>query len=149
MEFSGSRIINADRQTVWQALNSADVLRQSVPGCTELNGDPDSGYEAEIVQKVGPLKVKMRGKISLENIVANESYTIVGEGQGGAAGFAKGGADVRLSDAEEGTELSYTATVKIGGKLAQLGSRLIDGFARKATDQFFTAFKEAVETAEN
>jgi carbon monoxide dehydrogenase subunit G len=98
-----------------------------------------------VVQKVGPVKARFNGSVELSDIVETEGYTIIGEGKGGAAGFAKGGATVRLSDNGEGTLLIYQAEAKVGGKLAQLGSRLIDGFARKMADDFFNRFQQAVE----
>lgn len=145
MELKGSRIIAADRATVWQALNTAEVLKECIPGCTELTGTPEDGFEAKVTQKVGPVKANFAGSVALSNIVPGESYTISGEGKGGAAGFAKGGADVRLADVDGGTELAYAVEAKIGGKLAQLGSRLIDGFAKKMADDFFERLQTVVE----
>lgn len=145
MELSGARVIAADRMTVWAALNDADVLKACIPGCQELTGSPEEGFEATVVQKVGPVKATFKGAVSLSDIVEGESYTIAGEGKGGAAGFAKGGAKVRLADAGGGTELTYDVEAKVGGKLAQLGSRIIDGFAKKMADQFFENFQEQVE----
>lgn len=145
MELTGTRIIAADRATVWAHLNSADTLRAAIPGCTELTGTPEDGFEAVVVQRIGPVKATFRGKVMLSDIVANESYTITGEGSGGVAGFAKGGAAVRLAEAEGGTELTYDVKAHVGGKIAQLGARLIDGFARKMADQFFERFQTAVE----
>ena len=145
MELKGSRVIKADRETVWKALNTAEVLKECIPGCTELTGSPEDGFEAKVTQKVGPVKANFAGAVALSNIVPGESCTISGEGKGGAAGFAKGGADVVLADVEGGTELTYQVEAKVGGKLAQLGSRLIDGFAKKMADDFFQRFQEAVE----
>jgi carbon monoxide dehydrogenase subunit G len=145
MELNGSRVIAADRATVWEKLNDAETLKACIPGCEELTGSPEEGFEAVVKQKVGPVKATFKGGVTLSDVVAGESYTISGEGKGGVAGFAKGGARVRLSDAEGGTELSYDVEAKVGGKLAQLGSRLIDGFARKMADQFFERFQEQVE----
>ncbi len=146
MNLTGSRVIAADRGTVWAALNDADVLRACIPGCQSLTGTPAEGFEATVVQKVGPVKATFTGAVRLENIVDGESYAIIGEGKGGAAGFAKGRSDVRLRDAEGGgTELSYDVTATVGGKLAQLGSRIIDGFAKKMADDFFDRFQIAVE----
>jgi len=133
---------------VWQALNSAEVLQSCIPGCTEMTGSVAEGFEAVVTQKIGPVKATFHGAIALSNIIENESYHITGEGKGGAAGFAKGGAVVRLADVEGGTELSYTVEAKVGGKLAQLGSRLVDGVAKKLADQFFENFGEAVAPAE-
>jgi len=145
MELTGSKVIRADRATVWAGLNSAEVLQASIPGCTALTGSPQDGFEAEVTQKVGPVKATFKGKVTLSDIVETEGYTISGEGSGGAAGFAKGGAKVRLADHAEGTELSYEVDAKVGGKIAQLGARLIDSFAKKMADEFFTRFQAAVE----
>lgn len=145
MELTGTRLIAADRQTVWTALNNPEVLKASIPGCEELTGSAEDGFEAVVVQKVGPVKAKFKGQVQLSDVNAPESYRISGEGKGGAAGFAKGGADVSLAEVEGGTELSYAVDAKVGGKIAQLGSRLIDGFAKKMADAFFENFKDQVE----
>jgi len=145
MELTGSRTIAADRATVWAALNDPEVLKACIPGAQELTGSPEEGFEAVVVQKVGPVKATFKGAVSLENVVEGESYTITGEGKGGAAGFAKGAADVKLTEVDGGTELAYEVDAKVGGKLAQLGSRLIDGFAKKTADQFFERFQNAIE----
>lgn len=145
MELKGSRVIAADRQTVWAALNDPDVLKACIPGCEELTGSASEGFEAKVTQKIGPVKAKFSGVVSLSDVVEAESYTISGEGKGGAAGFAKGGAKVALADVEGGTELTYDVDAKVGGKLAQLGSRLIDGFSKKMADQFFEKFQAVVE----
>ena len=145
MDLSGSRIINADRMTVWNALNDPEVLMAAIPGCQEMTGSPEEGFSATVVQKVGPVKAKFKGSVSHSNVVPGESYTLTGEGKGGAAGFAKGGANVRLADAEGGTEMSYDVEAHVGGKLAQLGSRIIDGFAKKMAGQFFDRFAAEVE----
>jgi carbon monoxide dehydrogenase subunit G len=145
MELTGTRQIAADRATVWAALNDPAILKEAIPGCQEMSGNPDDGFEATVKQKVGPVSATFKGAVQLSNVVVGESYTIIGEGKGGAAGFAKGGADVRLEDAEGGTLLTYDVKASVGGKLAQLGSRLIDGFAKKMADQFFENFKNAVE----
>ncbi len=145
MELQGSRQIAADRATVWAALNDPEVLKAAIPGCQEMSGSPAEGFEATVKQKVGPVSATFHGRVELSNVVEGESYTISGEGKGGAAGFAKGGADVRLEDAEGGTLLTYDVKASVGGKIAQLGSRLIDGFAKKMADQFFENFQKAVE----
>ncbi|MBC7157772.1 MAG: carbon monoxide dehydrogenase subunit G [Rhodobacteraceae bacterium] len=145
MELNGSRLIAADRATVWARLNDAETLKACIPGCEELTGSPEEGFEAVVKQKVGPVKATFKGKVTLSDIVEGESYRISGEGSGGVAGFAKGAAAVRLADAEGGTELTYDVEAQIGGKLAQLGSRLISGFARKMADQFFERFQTEVE----
>lgn len=146
MEMDGSRVIAADRATVWARLNDAETLKACIPGCQELTGSPEDGFEATVVQKVGPVKATFKGKVILSDVVPEQSYTITGEGKGGVAGFANGGADVSLADAEGGTELTYKVSAKVGGKLAQLGNRIISGFARKMADSFFDRFQEAVET---
>lgn len=145
MELTGSRQIAADRATVWAALNDPEVLKASIPGCQDLTGSPEEGFTATVKQKVGPVSATFNGGVQLSNVKPGESYTITGEGKGGAAGFAKGGADVALADAEGGTLLTYAVKASVGGKLAQLGSRLIDGFAKKMADQFFENFQKAVE----
>lgn len=145
MNLTGTRVIAADRPTVWAALNDAEVLKACIPGCQALTSTPEGGFEATVVQKVGPVKATFAGAVRLENIVEGVSYTIAGEGKGGAAGYAKGGADVRLADVDGGTELTYDVTANVGGKLAQLGSRIIDGFAKKMADDFFQRFQTAVE----
>ena len=138
MEMSGSRQIAAPREVVWAALNDPEVLKSAIPGCQELTGTPESGFEAIVKQKVGPVSATFQGKVQLTDVVPLTSYTIAGEGKGGAAGFAKGEAAVALADGEDGgTLLSYNVKANVGGKLAQLGSRLIDGFAKKMADGFF------------
>jgi len=145
MELKSSRIIAADRTTVWTHLNDAETLCACIPGCETLTGDPESGFEAVVKQKVGPVRATFKGEVTLSDVVPEVSYTIAGEGKGGVAGFAKGNAQVTLAVHEDGTELSYEVVAKVGGKLAQLGSRLIDGFARKMADQFFQQFQTVVE----
>ncbi|GGE49442.1 CoxG family protein [Actibacterium pelagium] len=145
MELTGSQTIAADRATVWAKLNDAETLKICVPGCEELTGTPEDGFAATVKQKVGPVKATFKGEVTLSDVVDGESYTINGEGKGGVAGFAKGGAKVRLEDVAEGTLLTYDVEAKVGGKIAALGSRLINGFARKMADQFFERFKNSVE----
>ncbi|WP_333713596.1 CoxG family protein [Yoonia sp.] len=145
MELSGARTIAADVDTVWAHLNNAETLKTCIPGCEELTGSPEEGFAAVVTQKVGPVKATFKGEVQLSNVVPGQSYTITGEGKGGVAGFAKGGADVVLTPVEGGTELTYEVEAKIGGKLAQLGSRVIGGFARKMADQFFDRFQSVVE----
>ena len=145
MELIGTRTIAADRATVWAHLNNVDTLRACIPGCEELTGTPETGFEAVVKQKVGPVKATFKGAVTLEDVNAPNSYRIVGEGKGGVAGFAKGAADVTLADVEGGTELSYNVDAKVGGKLAQLGSRIVGGFAKKMADQFFEDFQAIVE----
>ena len=145
MEMTGSHTIPASREKVWEALNDADVLRACIPGCKELEKKSDTELAATVVAKVGPVKATFKGEVTLENLDPPNSYSIVGEGKGGIAGFAKGGANVRLSDAEGGgTQLDYDVDAKVGGKLAALGSRLIDSTAKKLAGDFFTNFSEHV-----
>ncbi|MCZ4351853.1 carbon monoxide dehydrogenase subunit G [Roseovarius aestuarii] len=145
MQMSDTREIAADRATVWAALLSPEVLKECVPGATEVTGTPEDGFEAVVTQKVGPVKATFKGAVSVSNMVELQSLTLTGEGKGGAAGFAKGGADVRLEDTETGTRLIYDVEAKVGGKLAQLGSRIVDGFAKKMADQFFSNLEAVIE----
>ncbi len=145
MELKDEREIAAPPEVVWAALLDADVLRQCVPGCTEMAGNPQDGFTATVVQKVGPVKATFKGEVTLTEMNEPHSLTISGQGKGGPAGFASGGADVVLTPTDTGTRLNYHVTAKVGGKMAQLGSRIIDGFARKMADQFFDDFKAVVE----
>ncbi|KJZ19729.1 CoxG family protein [Loktanella sp. S4079] len=145
MELTGTRMITADPQTVWNHLNNAETLQACIPGCQELSGTAEEGFAATVKQKVGPVSATFKGEVKLENLNAPHSYSLVGEGKGGVAGFAKGRADVTLTEVPEGTELSYSVDAKVGGKLAQLGNRFIGGFAKKMTDQFFENFQNIVE----
>jgi carbon monoxide dehydrogenase subunit G len=149
MNLSDSRVIKADINSVWTALLDAQVLKECVPGCTEMEGTAESGFEATVVQKVGPVKATFKGSVELLDMDPPNSVTISGSGKGGAAGFAKGEAKVRLEADGDTTILNYDVDAKVGGKLAQLGSRIIDGFAKKMADQFFTRFQEAVEEPED
>lgn len=144
MKLSDQRAIQADIATVFSALLTPDVLKTCVPGCTEMSGSAEEGFEATVVQKVGPVKATFKGAVTISEIVENQSLSMAGEGKGGAAGFAKGNADVRLEAQGDRTILHYDVEAKVGGKLAQLGSRIIDGFAKKMADQFFANFAEAV-----
>ena len=145
MQMSDQREINADAATIYAALLDPDVLRACVPGATEVTGNPKDGYSASVTQKVGPVKATFKGQVTMSEMVENRSLTISGEGKGGAAGFAKGGAGVTLTPSQTGTMLAYEVEAKVGGKIAQLGSRLIDGFAKKMADQFFTNLQETIE----
>jgi carbon monoxide dehydrogenase subunit G len=144
MDMTGEYRIAAPREKVWAALNDPETLKASIPGCESLEKESDNAFVATVVAKVGPVKAKFSGHVTLLNLNPPESYTISGEGKGGAAGFAKGGADVRLRDEGAETVLSYTAKADVGGKLAQLGSRLIDGTAKKLADEFFENFRNRV-----
>lgn len=145
MKMSDERDIQADRATVWAALLSPEVLKECIPGAQEVTGNAEDGFEATVVQKVGPVKATFKGSVTVSKMVTHDSLTLTGEGKGGAAGFAKGGADVRLEDSETGTRLIYDVEAKVGGKLAQLGSRIVDGFSKKMADQFFTRLEEVIE----
>ena len=145
MQMDGSVEIAAEKAAVWAALNDPEVLRACIPGCETVERVSETEFTAIVVQKVGPVKAKFTGEVTLSDIVDGESYTITGKGKGGAAGGASGGAQVSLETAEGGTRLSYTAEAKVTGKIAQLGSRLIDGFARKMADKFFANLKETIE----
>lgn len=145
MQMSGEYKIAAPRQAVWDALNDPEVLKACIPGCEELERTSDSGFAAKVKAKVGPVSAKFAGAVTLSDINAPESYTISGEGKGGAAGFAKGGAKVKLDeDGADATTLHYEVDAKVGGKLAQIGARLIDGTAKKMADEFFGSFAERV-----
>ncbi|NVK34886.1 MAG: carbon monoxide dehydrogenase subunit G [Rhodobacteraceae bacterium] len=145
MKMTDSQRIEAPRAKVWDALNDAEVLKASIPGCQELEKTSDTELEAKVTLKIGPVKASFKGKVTLEDIVVGEGYRIVGEGSGGVAGFAKGGADVKLEDdGPDATILHYDVDAKIGGKIAQLGSRLIDGTAKKLAGEFFQNFAEQV-----
>lgn len=144
MEMSGEQKIPAPREQVWAALNNPEVLKASIPGCQELSKTGENGFEATVKAKVGPVSATFAGSVELSNIDAPNSYTISGDGKGGVAGFAKGSADVSLTQDEDGTLLSYSVNAQVGGKLAQIGSRLIDSTAKKMAGQFFNRFSEAV-----
>jgi len=148
MQMTDSRTIAAPPAVVWAALLDPEVLKRAVPGCESLTGDADQGFTAEVVQKVGPVKARFQGTVTLTERVEGESLLLSGEGQGGVAGFAKGRAQVRLEPQGDGTVLHYEVQANVGGKLAQLGSRIIDGFARNMADDFFARFASAVEGPE-
>lgn len=145
MQLSDVKIIKASPETVWSALLDPEVLKLCVPGCQSMTGSVETGFEATVKQKIGPVSATFTGMVTLSDIDPGRGVTISGEGKGGAAGFAKGGAKVRLAPVAEGTELSYEVEAHVGGKIAQLGSRLIDAFASKMADEFFTRFQDAVE----
>ncbi len=145
MQMSGERTIAGDRARVWAALNDPDVLKACIPGCEEMQKTSPTEFEAKVTQKVGPVKATFNGQVELTDVVEGHSYRISGKGKGGAAGGASGGASVRLEEVPEGTRLAYDVDAKVTGKLAQLGGRLIDGFAKKMADEFFDRFKAHVE----
>ncbi len=148
MEMTGERRIQASRQKVWDALNDPEILKQCIAGCESLDKTSDTEFSARVTSRVGPVTAKFTGKVQLSDVDPANGYTISGEGQGGVAGFAKGGAKVQLADDGAGTLLTYEANGTVGGKLAQIGSRLIDSTARKMADDFFDKFAEAVGGAE-
>ena len=144
MDMTGEVRLPAPRDAVWRALNDPEMLKQSIPGCEEIQKLSDTEMTARVAARVGPVSAKFTGKVTLSDLDPPNGYTISGEGQGGVAGFAKGGAQVSLKDDTGGTMLSYKVHAQVGGKLAQIGSRLIDATARKMADDFFTRFASAV-----
>jgi carbon monoxide dehydrogenase subunit G len=148
MELQGERLIPASVDTTWAALNDPEVLKVCIPGCQSLEKTSDDGLAATVVLKVGPIKATFNGEVTLKNLNPPHSYTIQGEGKGGIAGFAKGGADVTLTeDGPDATVLKYAAKADVGGKIAQLGSRLIESTSKKLAGQFFSSFGEKVGAA--
>jgi carbon monoxide dehydrogenase subunit G len=145
MDMTGERRLPAPRSVVWDALNDTDVLKASIPGCESLEKTGDNEMKATASVKVGPISAKFNGKVQLSDIDPPSGYRISGEGQGGVAGFAKGGASVSLTDDGDGTVLAYTVNAQVGGKLAQLGGRLIDATAKQMADAFFDRFSKQVE----
>jgi carbon monoxide dehydrogenase subunit G len=146
MTMTGEIPLEAKREVVWAKLNDPEVLKACIPGCEELNVIGENEFEAVAVNKIGPVKAKFKGKVQLTDIDPPNGYRISGQGDGGIAGFAKGGATVSLTDGEGGgTLLKYDVEAQIGGKLAQLGQRLINGAAKKMADDFFARFAEAVK----
>jgi uncharacterized protein len=144
MEMKGEQTIAAPQQLVWAGLNDPQVLKACVPGCESITLVAENAYEVLMVARVGPVSAKFKGKLTLSDIRPPESYSIAFEGQGGAAGFAKGGAQVRLEPAGSDTKLSYDTQANVGGKLAQIGSRLVDAAARKVANDFFRNFNQAM-----
>ena len=149
MDMTGQQHIAATKEEVWAALNDADVLRVCIPGCQELTKSSDTEMSAVAVMKVGPVKARFQGAVTLADLDPPNGYKITGEGQGGVAGFAKGVATVRLEAAEGGTVLHYTVEAQIGGKLSQLGGRLIDVTAKQLSGQFFKRFAEEIQARRN
>ena len=147
MKMSGQYRVEAPRQTVWEALNDVEVLRLCIPGIEEIEKTSDTSFTAKVRAKVGPVSARFAGDVTLSDLDPPNGYTISGEGKGGAAGFAKGGAKVRLEDDGAATLLNYEVDAQVGGKLAQIGSRLIDGTAKKMADEFFSRFAETVGTS--
>ena len=145
MEMSGERLISAPKATVWKALNDPQILKASIPGCEQIDVISETEMTAIVAIKLGPISARFSGRVKLSDIDAPNSYTLSGEGKGGPADFAKGAAKVKLSEQPEGTLLQYTVDAQVGGKLAQLGARLIDTTAKSMADQFFTRFVDQVQ----
>ena len=144
MNMIGEVQLPASRETVWAMLNEPAVLKSCIPGCESLDKDSDNEFWAVATIKIGPVKARWKGKVRFSNLDPPNSYRISGEGEGGVAGFAKGGAKVSLANKDGGTLLSYNVEAQIGGKLAQLGQRLINSVAKKTADDFFENFAAAV-----
>lgn len=145
MVMTGEQQLAAPREKVWAMLNDPAVLKSCIPGCETLDVIGENEFQAVATNKIGPVKARFKGKVRLTDMNPPTSYRISGEGDGGVAGFAKGGATVSLSDKDGGTLLTYTVEAQIGGKLAQLGQRLVNGAAKKLADDFFTRFAQAVK----
>jgi hypothetical protein len=148
MDMTGEYRIEAPRDKVWAALNDPEVLKQAIPGCQEIDKLSATEMTAKVIAKVGPVKANFTGQVTLSDLDPPNSYRISGEGKGGAAGFAKGGANVKLEPAGNATILKYEVNATVGGKLAQLGARLIDGTAKKMANEFFAEFARVVEAGE-
>ena len=148
MEITGTQTIPAPRDVVWAALNNPEVLKKCLPGCESVEATAPEEFKVVVVTAIGPLRARFNGVLRMSEINAPESCVMVFEGQGGAVGFAKGSATVTLKTVAEGTELNYAAKAQIGGKLAQVGSRLIDSVAKKMSDDFFKAFRKQLAPAD-
>ena len=144
MDMTGEFRIPAPRQRVWEGLNDPQILKECIPGCQTIEKVSDTEFAAKVLAQVGPVKANFAGKVTLSDLDPPQSYTIAGEGSGGVAGFAKGSAKVNLAEDGGATRLHYTVQAHVGGKLAQIGSRLIDSVARKMAENFFTRFVAAV-----
>ncbi|MBN8963153.1 MAG: carbon monoxide dehydrogenase subunit G [Rhizobiales bacterium] len=148
MTMKGEVTLHADRNTVWAKLNDPEVLKAAIPGCQDLEKIGETAFRATVKLKVGPVSATFKGSVELTDIDPPNGYRIVGQGEGGIAGFAKGGARVRLHDipdSPESCKLEYEVEAEVGGKIAQLGSRLINGVASKTADQFFSNFAEGLK----
>jgi carbon monoxide dehydrogenase subunit G len=145
MTMSGEQQLTASREKVWAALNDPEILKACIPGCETLDVTGENEFSAVATNKIGPVKARFKGKVRLTDLDPPNGYKISGEGDGGIAGFAKGGATVALSEKDGGTLLTYNVEAQIGGKLAQLGQRLVNGAAKKLADDFFTKFAAAVK----
>jgi hypothetical protein len=148
MDMTGSQRIEASRDVVYAALNDVDVLKQCIPGCESIERLSDTELQAKVTLKIGPVKASFNGKVFLSDLDPPNGYTISGEGAGGVAGHAKGGAKVRLEEDGEATILHYDVSAEVGGKIAQLGSRLIDATAKKLANDFFQTFSAVVSPPE-
>ena len=144
MDMNGEQLIAAPRTTVWAALNDPEILKACIPGCSSIEKLSDTELQAVVAAKVGPISARFNGKVTLSDLDPPNSYKITGEGQGGVAGFGKGSANVNLAESPEGTILTYQVNAQVGGKLAQLGSRLIDSVAKSYAETFFTRFSDLV-----
>ena len=142
MEMTGQQLVPLSQEKTWEALNDTQVLKDCVPGCETLEKTGENQYEHAIKSRIGPVSARFKGTMTLQDVDAPNGYTMVFEGQGGVAGFAKGQASVSLTPEGEATRLSYSVKAMVGGKIAQLGARLIDGVARKLSDDFFKCFNE-------
>ncbi|HKA43108.1 MAG TPA: carbon monoxide dehydrogenase subunit G [Burkholderiales bacterium] len=144
MEMTGEQLVPLAQQETWNALNDPAVLKDCIPGCESIDKASDNVYNVVLVARIGPVSAQFKGKMTVTDADPPRGYTLIFEGQGGAAGFAKGQATVALTPQNGSTQLAYTAKATIGGKLAQVGSRLVDGVAKKLAGDFFTAFNERV-----
>ena len=149
MEMTGEQLIHASQADTWAALNDPEMLKACVPGCESIERASDTEYIVQMTARVGPVSAKFKGKLNLSNMNPPHSYSIAFEGQGGVAGFAKGGADVSLTPEGHSTKLAYKVKANVGGKLAQIGSRLVDAAANKVANDFFNAFNEKVGKPEH
>jgi carbon monoxide dehydrogenase subunit G len=148
MEMSSSQLVPAPQDKVWEALNDPELLKACIPGCESIETIGENAYKIVMLAKVGPVRARFSGKMHLAELNPPDSYSLLFEGEGGMAGFAKGKADVKLTPDGTGTLLTYAAKAQIGGKLAQIGSRLVDGAARKTADDFFAAFVGKLTTTD-
>ncbi|WP_048440558.1 CoxG family protein [Caenimonas sp. SL110] len=147
MELQGERLIPANIDRTWEALNDPETLKACIPGCESVTRTGDNSFESVVAVKIGPVSARFKGKLQMTNVEPPRAYTINFDGQGGAAGFGKGSADVSLAPEGDGTRLKFAAKAQVGGKMAQIGSRLVDATAQKLTEQFFTAFEEHLRPA--
>jgi uncharacterized protein len=144
LEMSGEYVLPQSREVVYAALNDPEILKKCIPGCEELEKVSDNEFAAVVKLSVGPVSARFKGKVRLEDLDPPNGYRIAGEGEGGVAGFAKGGASVQLTEVPDGTQLTYKAEANVGGKIAQLGQRLLAGTAKKIADKFFSNFTAAL-----